>query len=233
MPSNVVNGPVARVSAIALLLPLVLALGACTGAATPPPVGPTPASPASVSAGTPNGGAELGAPAATTAPGVAVAPPGGTGSGAAGGTTAGTGSASGGGTATVPNAAIAYPYPGFPGVSGVAADHTIVVTGIGLATVKADLSDRAVAQRAALTTALSDAKAQADFVAKATGVSISGVLSVSVSGGGSYIYPLAMGTDNAAPGASSGGTVVPPQPGVVQPMVQQLEVSVTVAYQIG
>lgn len=227
------NGRAARISPIALLLPLALALGACTGAGAPPPVGPTPASPVRASDGTPKGGAALGAPAGTTEQGVAPAP-----GGVAGGAVTGTGSARGAGgstvgTATSPNAAIAYPYPGFGGVSGVAADHTIVVTGVGLATVNADLSDRAAAQRTALTAALADAKAQADLVAKATGVSISGVLSVSVSGGGSYIYPVAMGAEGAAPGAASGGTTVPPQPGVVGPVAQQLEVSVTIAYQIG
>ena len=44
---------------------------------------------------------------------------------------------------------------------------------------KADGSNRAAAQKTALDAALADAKAQADAIATATGLSISGVLSVS------------------------------------------------------
>jgi uncharacterized protein YggE len=132
------------------------------------------------------------------------------------------------------NAAIAYPYPGYMGTSGVAADHTIVVTGIGDGAIKADGSNRTSAQRTALAAALADAKAQADLVAQATGVTIHGVLSVSVASGQTYAYPLAAGVEGSAPGATPGGTTItPPEPARVQPVGPQLEVSVTIAYQIG
>ncbi|HZC32819.1 MAG TPA: SIMPL domain-containing protein [Candidatus Bathyarchaeia archaeon] len=143
----------------------------------------------------------------------------------------GTGTVTGGGGSS---AALAYPYPGYPGASGVAADHTIVVTGAGDAAIKADGSNRASAQRTALAAALADAKAQADLVAQATGVTIKGVLSVSVANGQMYVYPMAAGAEGSAPGAAPGGTTVaPPAPGVVQPVASRLEVSVTIAYQIG
>jgi hypothetical protein len=138
---------------------------------------------------------------------------------------------SGGGAST---AAIAYPYPGYPGASGVAADHTIVVTGAGDAAIKADGSNWASAQRSALAAALADAKAQADLVAQATGVTIKGVLSVSVANGQTYIYPMVAGAEGSAPGTVPGGTTVtPPGPALVQPVAPRLEVSVTIAYQIG
>ena len=77
----------------------------------------------------------------------------------------------GGGTVTSAGAAIAYPYYG--GSPGVAPDHTIVVTGVGQADLKSDGSDRAAAQKSALTDALADAKAQADVIASGTGLTIS------------------------------------------------------------
>ena len=89
--------------------------------------------------------------------------------------------------------AIAYPYPGYPGTPGLAPDHTIVVTGFGRASMAADQSDRATAQQAALKAALADAKAQADTVATATGVTIQGVLSVSVSSSPGYFGPMPYG----------------------------------------
>ena len=85
----------------------------------------------------------------------------------------------GGGTATASGTAIAYPY--FAGALGVAPDHTIVVTGVGQADLKSGGSDRAAAQKSALGAALADAKAQADVIASATGLTISAVLSVSAS----------------------------------------------------
>jgi uncharacterized protein DUF541 len=138
------------------------------------------------------------------------------------------------GAGTASNAAIAYPYPGYPATSGVAADHTIVVTGVGDAVIKADGSNRSSAQRTALAAALADAKDQAELVAQATGVTIHGVLSVSVASGQTYAYPLMAGLEGSAPGAAPGGTTVtPPAGAIVQPVAPQFEVSVTVAYQIG
>jgi hypothetical protein len=129
--------------------------------------------------------------------------------------------------------AIAYPYPIYPGSPGVAPDHTIVVAGVGRADVKADLSDQAGAQRDALQAALADAKAQADVVARAAGVTITGVLSVSVSSGGAYAVPMAAGAAGSTPGAEPGGAPnIAPAPVPMEPTVQQLFVSVTVAYRI-
>jgi hypothetical protein len=206
-----------------LSIPLAIVVSACSSAAG------SSASPPSTDANatvltTPERGAANAAPAG--APGAAAI-------GAIGGGAATTGTANiGSGTAS--NAAIAYPYPGYLGTSGVAADHTIVISGVGDAPLKADGSNRTTAQRTALVAALADAKAQADVVAQATGVTIHGVLSVSVASGQTYAYPLPAGVEGSAPGAASGGTTVPPSgPAVVQPAAPQLEVSVTVAYQIG
>jgi hypothetical protein len=85
----------------------------------------------------------------------------------------------GGGTASSSGTAIAYPV--FAGSPGVAPDHTIVVTGVGQADVASDGSGQAAAQKTALAAALADAKTQADIIASDTGLSISGVLSVSAS----------------------------------------------------
>jgi len=201
--------------AMFLLIPLGIVASACSSAAgssaTASPTGATPADATSVVSGT---GVAIGAPVQ------------------AGGGTGGTGTAAGGGGTT--NAAMAYPFPGYIGTSGVAADHTIVVTGVGDAPIKADGSNRAAAQRTALTSALADAKAQADLVAEATGVTIHGVVSVSVASGQTYAYPMMAGVEGSAPGAAPGGaTVVPPVPGVAQSIAPRFEVSVTVAYQIG
>ena len=140
--------------------------------------------------------------------------------------------------------AIAYPY--FAGSPGIAPDHTIVVTGVGQADMQRDGSDRAAAQKAALGAALADAEAQATVIGSATGLSISGVLSVSASVSPSYVaVPLiANGPETPAcvPGAPEKGPqatgvtimpqpVCPPGP---QPVYQQtLQVSVTVAYRVG
>jgi hypothetical protein len=207
-------------AAMALLIPLAVVATACSSSAAPSTGLSSPAAVATAPRGAADA-APVGAPGAVGA----VAPvPGGN---------ATTGSeVSGGGTAS--NAAISYPYPGIVGTSGVAADHTIVVTGIGDAPLKADGSNRATAQHAALAAALADARAQADLVAETTGVTIHGVLSVSVSSGQTYAYPLAAGVEGATPGASSGGTTItPPAPAVVEPAAPRFEVSVTVAYQIG
>ncbi len=130
---------------------------------------------------------------------------------------------------------IAYPYPFYAGTSGVAPDHTIVVTGTGRSDVRSDLSDQATAQRTAIAAAVADARAQADVVARAAGVTITGVLSVSVSSGGGYAVPMAAGAAGATPGVVQGGApnIAPvPVPGPIEPMPQQLFVSVTVAYRI-
>jgi hypothetical protein len=146
--------------------------------------------------------------------------------------TVGGGSAVAASAAVSSGPAIAYPYPGYPGNPRVAADHTIVVTGFGQALVQADLSDRAAAQQAALKAALADAKAQADTVASTTGVTISGVLSVSVSSSQGYGGPLPMVVGGAASGSGSAapGVPTPVQPPVAGP---EFDVTVTVAYRIG
>ena len=128
-------------------------------------------------------------------------------------------------------AAIAYPY--FGGTPGVAPDHTIVVTGYGQASMPANGADRAKAQATALETAMTDARAQADAIAKLAGVTITGVLSVGASGGGyNYAVPMPMSAGpGIAPSAGSGGTGLPaPVPSVVTPIT--FGMSVTVAYSI-
>jgi hypothetical protein len=207
---------VRTLTAIVLAIPLVIIASACTSAAG------SSSSPS-------NGGA---AAATTGATGAAAVAPAGVDAGVIGAPAlVGTGAVTSAGGSS---AALAYPYPGYPGASGVAADHTIVVTGAGDAAIKADGSNRASAQRTALAAALADAKAQADLVAQATGVTIKGVLSVSVANGQMYVYPMAAGAEGSAPGAAPGGTTVaPPAAGAVQPVAPRLEVSVTIAYQIG
>jgi hypothetical protein len=132
--------------------------------------------------------------------------------------------------ATSAGAGIAYPYPIYPGSPGVAADHTIVVTGLGTADLKPDETNRAVAETKAIGIAIADARAQADAIAHATDVTIDGTLSVSASGGGGYVLPMAA-TSESAGGASSPGapTTVAPPP---FPQTFQLTVTVTVAYRI-
>jgi hypothetical protein len=148
------------------------------------------------------------------------------------------GGASGSGSA---NMAIAYPYPGLGGSAGLAPDHELVVSGTGWATVKVDLSDRATAQRSALAAALADARAQAQAAASDAGVTLGGVVSMSVSVGGGYAVPMGViEAPDTAPGTapSSGGggtTAVPPVAGgtaPAAPTTEQLEVTVTVAYAI-
>jgi hypothetical protein len=142
----------------------------------------------------------------------------------------------GGGTVTSSGTAIAYPY--FAGSPGVAPDHTIVVTGVGQADLKSDGSDRAAAQKNALTAALADAKAQGDVIASDTGLTISGVLSVSASVSPGYgVMPLVAngaGTPTCVvpvPAPESGKTALP-QP-VCPPTYQQtLSATVTVEYSV-
>jgi uncharacterized protein YggE len=120
-----------------------------------------------------------------------------------------------------------------------AVEHvTIVVTGVGQADLQADGSNQAAAQKSALAAALADAKAQADVVAAGTGLTISGVLSVSASVSPGYgVMPLVAngaGTPTCvAPVPVPGnGTTTLPQP-VCPPTYQQtLSASVTVEYSV-
>ena len=142
--------------------------------------------------------------------------------------------------------AIAYPY--FAGTPGLAPDHTIVVTGVGQAKMQGDGSDRAAAQKSALGAALADAKAQASVIASATGLTISGVLSVSASASPSYgIVPMAgepsapnqptcvPGAPEKGPPATAATTLPQPVcPPLPEPVFQPtLSVSVTVEYRVG
>lgn len=130
---------------------------------------------------------------------------------------------SGGSATAVAGSAIAYPI--YAGTPGVAPDHTIVVTGVGQANMKSDGSNHAAAQKTALQAALADAKAQAQTVASATGLKITGVLSVSTS-----ISPYGIVGPMAA---DSGATSGAPAPDKVVASPEVLAVSVTVAYQVG
>ncbi len=146
--------------------------------------------------------------------------------------------APGGGTsaASAPNSAIAYPYPVFGGSSGLAPDHELVVSGSGTATMRADGSDRASAQRTALAAAVADAKSQAQAAAGEAGVTLGSVVSMSVSVGGGYVGVMPMGASGSPETVpSSSGTVIPPAAGVTVPSTptsEQLVVTVTVAYSI-
>ena len=215
-----------------LLIPLLVVLAGCsTVAGTPAPASASSAAPAR-----PGGPASdaLGAPDQAPGPATVDSPAsGGTEVGASGVVTSGGGSSSSGGGVDGSGFAIAYPYPVYPGSPGLAPDHTIVVTGIGRADVRTDTSDRPSAQRGALDAAMADAKGQADAVARAAGVTITGVLSVSVSSGEPYAVPMAAGADGSAPGTTPGGTPnIAPGPVPVGPTAPQLVVSVTVAYRI-
>ena len=209
----------------ALLVPvLAVLIGGCS-AASAPATPNQPASPTGSSAGV----EALGAPAANVAGPLAPPQPVGTASSAG---AAGSAGSAGSGSA---NMAIAYPYPGLGGSAGLAPDHELVVSGTGWATVKIDLSDRATAQRSALAAALADAKQQAQAAAADAGVTLGGVVSMSISVGGGYALP--MGVIEAPGTAPSGGgaTSVPPVPGAIgptNPTTEQLEVTVTVAYTI-
>ena len=202
----------------AVLVPiLAVVIGGCT-AASAPATANLPASPLGASTGVD----ALGAPAGNVA-GAQVQPE-----------PPGTVSIGGSGSGSA-NAAIAYPYPGLGGSAGVAPDHELVVSGTGWATAKIDLSDRAAAQRSALAAALADAKEQAQAAAADAGVTLGGVISMSVSVGGGYAIP--MGVSEAPGTAPSGGgtTIIPPVPGgsgPSNPTSEQLEVTVTVAYTI-
>jgi Protein of unknown function (DUF541) len=154
------------------------------------------------------------------------------------------------GTTVVSSGPSAALYPYFGGSPGIAPDHTIVVTGVGQADMQSDGSDRASAQKTALAAALADAKAQAAEIAAATGLSISGVLSVSASVAPNYgVEPMvANGSSSgsasggpaciiAVPGSgplATAGTVAPQPACPPQPVYQQtLSASVTVEYRVG
>ena len=226
-----------------LVLPLLVVVAGCSAAAT----STAPAAPGTAAGSATNqvAGGALGAPAGApgavtvgpTASGAPNANPSGIASSGVGVVTPGVavapGVAAGPGAGSAPS--IAYPYPFYAGTPGVAPDNTIVVTGTGRADVKADHSDQASAQRSAIGAAIADARAQADVVARAAGVTITGVLSVSVSSGGAYAVPMAVGAAGATPGVVQGGApnIAPvPVPGPIEPTSQQLLVSVTVAYRI-
>jgi hypothetical protein len=122
----------------------------------------------------------------------------------------------------------AYPAPAYPGLAGLAPDHTIVVTSTSQTAAQGDLANLVTAQHAALTAALVDARAQADIVASATGSAIHGVLSVTVS------------TSQNFPGPVPAGVVANPAPSrAATPSIQRvpslgmIAVTVTVAYWIG
>lgn len=224
-----------------LVLPLLVVVAGCSAAVTPT----APAAPGTA-AGSPSNevarGA-LGAPAGvpgvvTVGPAASSAPdanPSGIVTSGGGVASSGVGVVSPGtvGSGVAPSApSIAYPYPFYAGTPGVAPDHTIVVTGTGQSDVRSDLSDQASAQRSAIEAAITDARAQADVVARTAGVTITGVLSVSVSSGGAYAVPMAAG---ATPGVVQGGApnIAPvPVTGRIGATPQQLFVSVTVAYRI-
>jgi hypothetical protein len=143
----------------------------------------------------------------------------------------------GGATVAQAGTAIAYPYYG--GSPGIAPDHTVVVTGVGQADLKSDGSNKADAQKSALTAALADTKTQADVIAADTGPTISGVLSVSASVSPGYgVMPMVAngaGTPTCVEppvSAPANGTTTLPQP-VCPPTYQQtLSVSVTVEYSV-
>jgi hypothetical protein len=138
----------------------------------------------------------------------------------------------GGATVAQAGTAIAYPYYG--GSPGIAPDHTVVVTGVGQADLKSDGSNKADAQKSALTAALADAKTQADVIASGTGLTISGVLSVSASVSPGYgVMPMTgVVTPPCVVAVPGGGKATLPQP-VCPPTYQQtLSASVTVEYSV-
>ncbi len=99
---------------------------------------------------------------------------------------------------------------------------------MGQADLKSDGSNRAAAQKTALEAALADIEAQAEVIASATGLSISGVLSVSASVSNYGPVPYALAVPGAAP-TSGVPAAVQPDPSVSQ----LLSVAITVAYSVG
>jgi hypothetical protein len=150
-------------------------------------------------------------------------------------------------TATAASSGSATPlYPDYAGTPGLAPAHTIVVTGTGQASMQSDGSDQAAAQKSAIAAALADAKTQADAIASDTGLTISGVLSVSASVSPDYgVEPMASSGSAsggpacivAVPGsgpAATAGPVAPLPACPLQPVYQQtISASVTVEYSVG
>jgi hypothetical protein len=215
----------------ALLIPLfALSLAACSAAA---PAAPTaPAGGLAAPAGGPSAPTtEQGAPAVDLAgPALPPTP-----------VSAGSGSGSSGSTGSgAAGSAVAYPYPILGGSAGLAPDHELVVNGSGQATVKADLSNEASAQRTALAAAIADAKAQAQAAASDAGVTLGGVVSMSVQTSGFYggdFGTVPMGAGSPSEVAPSNGTTIAPAPPATitspaVPTTEQLQVTVTVAYTI-
>ena len=201
-----------------LLLPvLTVLIAGCSAAAAPssPPQSTGPSAPAL-------GGPAIGAPAAASVePAIAPVPNGSVTAGGSGGAAA--------------SGAIAYPYPVLGGSAGLAPDHQLVVSGTGWATVRADLSDRSRAERTALAAALADAKAQAQAAASDAGVTLGGVVSMSISVGGNYFMPMGVAESPLSGPSSGGATAVPPATtgsAPSTPTSEQLGVTVTVAYSI-
>lgn len=217
----------------ALLIPLfAFSVVACSAASPAAPVAPAGAPSGNLSA--PAGGpssptTEQGSPAVDLA-GPALPP---TTVSAGGGSAGSTGSGAAG-------SAIAYPYPILGGSAGLAPDHELVVNGSGQATVKADLSNEASAQRTALAAAIADDKAQAQAAASDAGVTLGGVVSMSVQTssfyGGDYgVAPMGAGSSSEVPPSNS-TTIAPAPPATITapavPTTEQLQVTVTVAYTI-
>lgn len=207
---NLATRPPGHVGSMILIPVLSFAVAACTVAASPAGTTNLGASAsAAATAGASSGALAIPLPANETATGVTSS---GTPLGAAGG-------------------AIAYPYPIYGGTPGTAPDHSILVTGSGQAEIRADGSNAAAAERTALAKALAEAKRRADDVASATGVTISGVLSVSESVGQGWIAPLGVESPGGPATPPTSGSV--PAPAPPAPSTAELDVSVTVAYMIG
>ena len=137
----------------------------------------------------------------------------------------------------VTGAAIA-PYPYFAGSPGLAPDNTIVATGNGQSVVPSE-SDRSSAEQSAIKSAIADARAQADAAAYAAGLSISGVLSVSVSVSPDYgVVPMAATGSGpiacpAVPPSVKGTSPTVPEPICPPyPQTQTVSASATVAYRV-
>lgn len=209
----------------ALLGVLALAVAGCGGqaAAAVPPTSP----PAAPFATTDARAAVEPIPAPVVLPGRTVE--------TGGPATVSAGSAPSVGTATTGTAVtgVGYVYPFYAGTPPAAPDNTILVTGTGRATMKADESDRAAAQQQAIAAAIADARAQADTVAKATGVNITGVLSVSVSVAQGYGIPQPVMVPDPKSGALASLDPSISEPTATMPASSELDVSVTVAYKIG
>jgi hypothetical protein len=199
---------------VGFLAILVLVLTACTSAASPEPK--SAATPTSGASSVPAGAVTAALPNAETTTSVA---------------TSGVAVGAGGVAVGVTGGGIAYPYPIYGGTPGAAPDHSILVTGSGQASVKADGSDAASAEKTALGKALVEARRRADEIATATGVTITGVLSVSETVGQGWVASVGTEAPGAAPVPPSNGTEPAPVPPV--PSAPDVEVTVTVAYSIG